>query len=266
MQEDLVKIGELARRSGVSIATLKHYLREGLIRPARKSGRTMSWYDPALVDRLRAIRELQTTRFLPLDVIRETLDGTGNAQDDLTAAEAIAGVLDRHTGSRARSKQEVLERGANPRELAWLDAMGLAKPSESDQCYRGDDLALLMTLAAARRAGITARMLPFEILDRYLAALRALVTVELEMFRVGVFPNAKPGELAKLTTAATKLSERLVLLLRRKLLLPTLKQLSEAQPNASSQPKGPAPRPRARARKLQQQQHAAPGRRSKRHR
>jgi len=52
---DLLKIGELATRAGVPIATVKHYLREGLIAATRKSGRTMAWYDPALVDRIRAI-------------------------------------------------------------------------------------------------------------------------------------------------------------------------------------------------------------------
>ena len=66
---ELVRIGELAKRSGVPIATLKHYLREGLIAPARKSGRTMSWYDPALATKVRAIKELQQRQFLPLYVI-----------------------------------------------------------------------------------------------------------------------------------------------------------------------------------------------------
>jgi DNA-binding transcriptional MerR regulator len=230
---ELLKIGELARRSGVPLATLKHYLREGLIRPAHKSGRTMSWYEPALVDRVRTIKELQQRQFLPLDVIRDTLDRNGEAADDLEAADAIARVLARHGGSRSRSREEVLARGGRERELAWLEAAGLAVPSAADRRYRGDDLALLSTLAAARRAGLGAGMLPFEILDRYLAALRALVAIELEMFRTGVFPRAKPGELARLTTAATRLSERLVVLLRRKLLLPTLDQLAHEKPHAS---------------------------------
>lgn len=74
----------------MSIATLEFYLREKLITPARKSGRTMSWYDPALVPRIHAIEELQQRQFLPLEVIRETLDHDADAPDDLAAAEAIA--------------------------------------------------------------------------------------------------------------------------------------------------------------------------------
>ncbi len=229
----LVRIGELAKRSGVPIPTIKHYLREGLIAPARKSGRTMSWYDPALIRKLKAIKELQRRQFLPLDVIRETIDRDAEAPDELAAADAIARVLARHGGKRSRTRDEVLARGNSDRELDVLAAAGLAVPSGPDQRYRGDDLALLSTLGAARRAGITPEMLPFEILGAYLEAIRALVAIELRMFREGVVARAKPGEVARLTTAATQLSERLVVLLRRKLLLPTLHKLLEEDPRAT---------------------------------
>jgi DNA-binding transcriptional MerR regulator len=224
----LLRIGELSRRSGVPIATLKHYLREGLIAPTKKSGRTMSWYDPALATRVQAIKELQQRQFLPLDVIREALDRDAAAPDEVAAADAIAKVLERHTGSpRAVSRAEVLERGmASARELDILAAMGLARAGD-DGSFRGDDLALLSTLGAARRAGITAEMLPFSIVDNYLRALRALVAAELQLFRDGVIPRAAPGKLEHLTTTATELSERLVVLIRRKLLLPTLTSLME---------------------------------------
>lgn len=219
----MIRIGDLARRSKVPIATIKYYVREGLIAPARKSGRTMSWYDPALVERLRAIKELQRRQFLPLDVIKKSLARNDEASDDLAAAEAIAGVLVRRGGHR-RTRAEVLAGGASTVELQWLATAGLAVPGPDD-VYRGDDLALLSTLGAARRAGIRADMLPFDILNDYLAALRALVAVELRMFRAGVIRRAAPGEVTRLTTAATQLSERLVVLLRRKLLLPTLERL-----------------------------------------
>jgi DNA-binding transcriptional MerR regulator len=223
---ELLKIGELSRRSGVPIATLKFYLREGLITPARKSGQTMAWYHPSTVERIRLIRELQERQFLPLDVIRETIDKTSEAEDDHAIAEAIADVLIRRGGKRVRSRDEVLARGAKPAELEWLQRAGLAVP-DADGKYRGDDLALLSTLGAARGSGLGADMLPFEILGDYLVALNKLVEVELRMYRAGVIGRAKPSEVAELTYTATELSERLVVLLRRKLLLPTLQRLVE---------------------------------------
>lgn len=251
--EGLIKIGELARRAKVPLATVKHYLREGLITATRKTGRTMCWYDPALVERLRAIKELQQRQFLPLEVIRESIDRDGGAGDDLAAADAIAKVLAKHGGTRTLTREEVLAQNkAHPKELAWLEQMGLAVPKDGK--YKGDDLAVLVTLGAARRAGIRADMLPFATLDRYLSALRALVAAELEMFRAGVFPRAEAGDIERLTTVATQLSERLVVLLRRKLLLPTLARLAEEETHVRS--KAPAPAPR---RNRVRQQHATTG-------
>jgi DNA-binding transcriptional MerR regulator len=221
---ELLKIGELARRTGVPIATLKFYVREGLIAPTRKSGRTMAWYHPSVVERIRSIRELQERQFLPLDVIRKTIDRAAGAADDHAIAEGIAEVLIRRTGKRSRSRADVLARGAKELELEWLQRAGLAVP-DSDGCYRGDDLALLSTLGAARRSGLGAELLPFDILSDYIVALNKLVEIELRMFRSGVIGRAKANEVAVLTKAATELSERLVVLLRRKLLLPTLQRL-----------------------------------------
>jgi DNA-binding transcriptional MerR regulator len=251
---ELIRIGELARRSGVSIPTLKFYLREGLIAPARKSGRTMAYYDVALIARIHAIKELQQDQFLPLEVIRETLDRDAEAPDDAAAAEAIAKVLARHGGKRSRSREELLARGAAAPELDWLARAGLAVPGPDDR-YRGDDLALLSTLGAARRAGIAAEMLPFEILGEYLAALNQLVAVELRMYRAGVLANARSRDIGRLTTAATKLSERLVVLLRRRLLLPTLNRIIEEETREA--------RPLARGRRsLRRRQHRPARRRT----
>lgn len=225
--DKLVRIGELARRADVPVATVKFYVREGLIRPARKSGRTMAWYEPDLAARIRTIKDLQRDHYLPLEVIRDALDRDRDQPDELAAAEAIAGVLARHAGPRSRTRAELLERGSSARELDWLAAVGLVRPTGPDARYQGDDLALLTTLGAARKAGLAVEMLPFEILQDYLVAIRALVDVELRMFRDGVIRRASSGDVARLTTAATRLSERLVVLIRRKLLLPTLHHLIE---------------------------------------
>lgn len=255
---DLIRIGELARRSGASIATLKFYLREGLITPARKSGRTMSWYRPDTVARIHTIRELQERQFLPLEVIRETLARDASAPDDLAAAEAIAKVLARHTGKRSRTRAEVLARGATAFELDWLGRLGLAVV-DADERYRNDDLALLSTLGAARRAGLVAEMLPFEILGDYVAALRNLVAVELRLFRAGVVGRAKRDDVGRLTTAATTLSERLVVLLRRKLLLPTLQRMIEEETREAKPPVTPVPDSPRRVRQHRQARRRRPG-------
>lgn len=226
----LVKMSELARLSGVPAPTIKHYLNEGLLPVARRTGRNMSYYDPAIVPRIRRIKEIQRTRFLPLRVIKRVLD-EGELSPDETVSAAIARVLEHAAPGERRTRAELEASGLSGAQLDFLTSLGAvrATPGESGEgeAFAGDDLEILRVLGAARRAGITQEMLPVAILGEYVAALRALVEAELRLFREGVLPRAG-GDLTELTEAATVLSERLVVLVRRKLLLPTLRALSSA--------------------------------------
>src|SRR3954451_14502029 len=74
---DLLKMSELAERSGVSAGTIKHYLREGLLGQGDdvvRTSRNMAYYPPDYVERLRTIKRLQEERFMPLRAIREALE------------------------------------------------------------------------------------------------------------------------------------------------------------------------------------------------
>ena len=71
---DLMRMSELAEASGVSAATIKHYLREGLLPEPVKTSRNMAYYPPEFVERIRLIKQLQEERYMPLKVIKELLD------------------------------------------------------------------------------------------------------------------------------------------------------------------------------------------------
>ncbi|MFI5689510.1 MerR family transcriptional regulator [Streptomyces sp. NPDC051636] len=53
-----MKISELSRRSGVSIATIKYYLREGLLPPGEHTARNQAEYPESTLRRLRLARTL----------------------------------------------------------------------------------------------------------------------------------------------------------------------------------------------------------------
>jgi DNA-binding transcriptional MerR regulator len=60
--DGLLKMRELAERSGVSAGTIKHYLREGLLGGGReivRTSRNMAYYPPEFVERVRLIKRLQ---------------------------------------------------------------------------------------------------------------------------------------------------------------------------------------------------------------
>lgn len=229
-QPELVKMSALARRSGVPAATIKHYLREGLLPGAHiKSSKNMALYDTRLIDRVRAIKELQRTKFLPLKVIKGVLDGI-QPDTDAETAQAIRRALDEMAPLEARTRKQLLESGLPETELDFFKNLGLLEPTveAGEEVYVGDDLQLLRILGESRRAGITPDMLPPQILEPYARAIRELVRTELRMFREGVIPRA--GEnVRELAEVATKLSEQLVVVLRRKLILPTLRQLANRE-------------------------------------
>ena len=55
-----LRIGELARASGVPVRTLRFYERMGLLTPAARTAAGYRLFDPGVVDRLRFIRRAQT--------------------------------------------------------------------------------------------------------------------------------------------------------------------------------------------------------------
>jgi DNA-binding transcriptional MerR regulator len=227
----------LARLSGVPAATIKHYLREGLLPgPEIKTSRNSALYDPALAERIKQIKTLQREHFLPLRVIKSVLEGRPSEADDAETKAAIGRALTAMAPREVRTRSELLASGARAEELALFEGIGLITPRKIDgeDAFTGDDLALLRLLATSRRAGITEEMLPPDIVGPYIHAIRELVRVELEMFRRGVVPRAG-DDLAAITDAATRLSEQLVVLVRRKMLLPTLEALvKEHESSATS--------------------------------
>ena len=76
-RDGMLKMSELAERSGVSAGTIKHYLREGLLDgedAVVRTSRNMAWYAPELVERVKLIKRLQEERFMPLKLIRRVVE------------------------------------------------------------------------------------------------------------------------------------------------------------------------------------------------
>jgi len=78
--QDLLRVGELARRTGLTVRTLHHYDELGLLTPSRRSstpsGAGYRLYDGAAVERLTKVLLLKGLG-LSLDEIRRLLDGDG---------------------------------------------------------------------------------------------------------------------------------------------------------------------------------------------
>ena len=152
---ELIKISELADLSGVPVATVRHYLREGLLPEPVKTSRNMAYYPPEFAERIRLIKQLQEERFMPLKVIRELLDSSGGdverlrelARDgDLLVARALAPERERTPEAEILERFEIPERG-----LRRLTELGVLTPDDGG--YSNTDVRIIEAVSRFRAAG-----------------------------------------------------------------------------------------------------------------
>lgn len=68
-----MRVSALAERTGVPVATIKYYLREGLLPPGVPTSRTQAVYDESHVERVRLVRALTGSAGLSLAAVHEVL-------------------------------------------------------------------------------------------------------------------------------------------------------------------------------------------------
>lgn len=68
-----MRVSELARESGVSVATIKYYIREGLLPPGELTAPNQADYGERHLDRLRLIRALRDVGGLSIEAIAEVV-------------------------------------------------------------------------------------------------------------------------------------------------------------------------------------------------
>ena len=174
-------MGELAEASGVSAATIKHYLREGLLPEPVRTSRNMAYYPAEFVDRIKLIKQLQEERFMPLRVIKDLLERDPDRAralielGDSLLARVRAGEEERISAAEVRGRydvpDEVLDR------LAELEVLTPDKDG-----YSPSDVRIVEAISRFRAGGYDERI-GFTVYDtlRYKSAMADLVAEEVEV-------------------------------------------------------------------------------------
>ncbi len=71
-----MKIKELEEKSGVPRTTIHFYLRNSILHPPRKTGRTMAYYDNSHLVQLKKIQKIKKGRRLPIAFLKEQMDAS----------------------------------------------------------------------------------------------------------------------------------------------------------------------------------------------
>jgi DNA-binding transcriptional MerR regulator len=145
-----MRLAQLSERSGVSTATIKYYLREGLLAPGRQINTTTAEYDEEHLRRLKLIRAMIQIGRVPVATVREVL---GHVDDDSLPRSIRLGAAlwalpqvpepdedDEYVQAAQREVATLLDR------LGWENAKQLSTISPA---YR----SLVVSVAAFRRLG-----------------------------------------------------------------------------------------------------------------
>jgi DNA-binding transcriptional MerR regulator len=228
--EELLKISELAERSGVPVATIRHYLREGLLPEPVKTSRNMAYYPPEFVDRIRLIKQLQEERYMPLRVIRELLERDDAEPERLRAMLDLEDrILERAlAGERERvPSREVRDRYDVPREvLDRLAGLGILSPNGVG--YSPSDVRIIEAITRFRAGGYDER-LGFTVYDtlRYKRALEPLVAEEVDVLTQRLAGDLDPDRAIEIVEAGVGPLNDLMAALHTKLLVAELERQRE---------------------------------------
>ncbi|WP_157973799.1 MerR family transcriptional regulator [Desertihabitans aurantiacus] len=187
-----MRISELGRVTGVPVATVKYYLREGLVHPGRATGATQAQYDQTHVARLRLARALVQVGGLSIVSAREVM--TTLDQPEKSLHEVLGTVHDSlppqpdHPGTpRAQSLVE---------DLGWQVRPEATALRQLEQALR----VLEEVGAPASEQG----------LQSYARLARQIAELD-----VASVPRASPDDAATAVIVGTVLWEPLLLALRR---------------------------------------------------
>ncbi len=247
-------ISEVAERSGVPIATIKFYIREGLLPRPRTAGRTVGRYDAAFMVRLEVIRELRNRWRLSLREIAELLTEAGpiatlsELELRLAARERLDEAIDPTNAEPPISEQRLQERSGLPSsDIHDMTRYGLMTPIKVDGAtvYAERDARIAEVVGALRSSGYNDH-LGFAIgdLQRYVEALRVLVVREVEQFDSPALRGLGRDEMLRLIGQGVAQVDVLLGLLHKKLLLAAVHDRLDAAASRRH-PDVKPPRPRS---------------------
>ena len=225
--KERLKISELAAAAEVPVATVRHYLREGLLPEPEKTSRNMAYYPAELVERIRLIKQLQEERFLPLKVIRELLDsGNGDPEQLRALIDLEDRILESALeGERKRvSAKEVKRRYDVPKEV--LDRLAeLELLSSGGRGYSPSDVRIVEAISRFRAGGYDERI-GFTVYDtlRYKRALEGLVKEEVEVLMERLAGEMDPDRAVELIKSGAEPLQDLIAALHTKLLVAELER------------------------------------------
>lgn len=132
-----LKIGELSKKTGVPISTIRYYVSNDLLPAPIKVGKQLSHYDEDCIHKLQTISYLQENRHFPLSIIANILrrmDEGLSLQEAESVEDVIFGASLNNTATQLVDREEFLaQTGLTSAELQAAEKMGMMMPYMQDE-------------------------------------------------------------------------------------------------------------------------------------
>ncbi|MEU5382841.1 MerR family transcriptional regulator [Kitasatospora cineracea] len=173
-----MRLADLGERSGVPLATVKYYLREGLLPPGRRINATQAEYDESHLRRLRLVRAMIQVGRIPVATVREVLAHVDDDSLGLTvrlgaALWALPHPAGEAPGAPAEAAGPSRETAGPSREATGPSREAAVDPHRAAADLLVDELLARLGWSAARELGALS------------PAHRALVTTLATLHRLG---------------------------------------------------------------------------------
>lgn len=194
-----MKISELSRRTGLTVPTIKFYMRQGLLHSGTPVSATQADYDLSHVERLRLVRALVEIARLPISTIHALLDSLGQTPDPDLRVRTQDALRRTH---EAIAPAPAADAHRPQRALATVSALGWQVEPDSPVLHE-----LESALIGLESLGLTPREMTLRVYAQ--AALDAAVA------EAAGRPSEPATETVRQVILGTVMTESLLIALRR---------------------------------------------------
>jgi DNA-binding transcriptional MerR regulator len=200
-------------------------VQKGSLPKPLKTHRNMAYYDESYIERIRAIKELQKKRFLPLNVIKMIVGSRGpsiNAEQRQIIREMEKPLFsDNLLGNDVQpvSREELLARmDAAPEHLEALEAMGMIEADEEGR-FDQECVQIVEILSEIRDIGLNEELdFQVEHLQIHLDLMEFLARKEIEIFTKRIVRKGmSPSQIHRLAQDAINGLNKILPILHRRM-------------------------------------------------
>jgi len=227
---------DLTKATGVTKATVQHYIKEGLVPKPIKTSRNMGYYDESHVKAIHMVRELQSKRFLPLSVIRQVMKGGrgGLSLDEIRTLAQIDGKLFRSIEGDSKPEAIAIEdlsarAGVSLKNIRIMEQQGLIRHVKEgkNKLLREDDIRIVECFGRLQELGLNSNLgVDASILKIHYDLLKILVEEEAKIVFSRVTGKVPVQKLPALVEGSTAVVNTIMNLLHKKIIVETASRYS----------------------------------------